>query len=122
MKAPDSLLYNTACLLASRYVPGIPGSVVHAIYLQVRQAVVNILWEKPPLKYETLQALALLCLWPATVQKEPPMDSWLLSGISINHAIISIDFLNYTPSEVMVDNETAAQLRLWNTYCLTQLQ
>ncbi|PYI03370.1 hypothetical protein BO78DRAFT_322789 [Aspergillus sclerotiicarbonarius CBS 121057] len=121
MKAPDSLLYNTACLLASRYVPGIPGSVVHAIYLQVRQAVVNILWEKPPLKYETLQALALLCLWPATVQKEPPMDSWLLSGISINHAIISIEFLNYAPAEVMVDNETAAQLRLWNTYCLTQL-
>ncbi|KAI2995261.1 transcriptional regulator family: Fungal Specific TF [Aspergillus niger] len=121
MKAPDSLLYNTACLLASRYVPGIPTSTVHAIYLQVRHAVVNILWEKPPLKYETLQALALLCLWPATAQKEPPMDSWLLSGISINHAIIALDFLNYAPSEVMVDNETAAQLRLWNTYCLTQL-
>ncbi|PYH96807.1 hypothetical protein BO71DRAFT_160889 [Aspergillus ellipticus CBS 707.79] len=121
MKGPDSLLYNTACLLASRYVPGIPASVMHGIYLQVRNAVVNMLWDKPPLKYESLQALALLCLWPATVQKEAPMDSWLLSGVSINHAIISIDFLNYAPSDLMVDNETAAQLRLWNTYCLTQL-
>ncbi|RAH85641.1 transcriptional activator of proteases prtT [Aspergillus japonicus CBS 114.51] len=118
---PDSLLYNTACLLASRYVPGVPTSVVHTIYLQVRHAVVNLLWDKPPLRYESLQALALLCLWPATVQKEPPMDSWLLSGVSINHAIISFDCLNYGPTETMIDNETAAQLRLWNTYCLTQL-
>lgn len=50
------------------------------------------------------------------------MDSWLLSGVSINHAIISFDCLNYGPTETMIDNETAAQLRLWNTYCLTQLQ
>ncbi|PYH40359.1 transcriptional activator of proteases prtT [Aspergillus saccharolyticus JOP 1030-1] len=118
---PDSLLYNTACLLASRYVPGVPTSVVHALYLHVRHAVVNLLWDKPPLRYESLQALALLCLWPATVQKEPPMDSWLLSGVSINHAIIAFDCLSYGPTVTMIDNETATQLRLWNTYCLTQL-
>ncbi|RAL16103.1 uncharacterized protein BO97DRAFT_337135 [Aspergillus homomorphus CBS 101889] len=117
----DSLLYNTACLLASRYVPGVPTSMIHTMYLQVRHATVNLLWNKPPLRYESLQALALLCLWPPTVQKEPPMDSWLLSGVSINHAIISFECLNYGPTETMIDNETAAQLRLWNTYCLTQL-
>lgn len=50
------------------------------------------------------------------------MDSWLLSGISINHAIISFDFLNHAPAELIVDNEMVAKLRLWNALCLTQLQ
>ncbi|KAK1144224.1 hypothetical protein N8T08_005637 [Aspergillus melleus] len=122
MRGPDSLLYNTACLLASRYVPGIPAPVTRAMYLQVRQEAVNTLWDKPPLQYESLQALALLCLWPAAVQREAPIDSWLLSGNSINHSLITFDFLNYAPSELIVDNKTATQLRLWNIFCLTQLR
>ncbi|PLB54853.1 Zn(II)2Cys6 transcription factor of proteolytic enzymes [Aspergillus steynii IBT 23096] len=122
MQRPDSLLYNTACLLASRYVPGIPTPVVRAMYLQVRHEAVNTLWEKPPLQYESLQALALLCLWPATVQREAPIDSWLLSGNSINQSLITFDFLNYAPSELIMDNKTATQLRLWNIFCLTQLR
>lgn len=121
MQRPDSLLYNTACLLASRYVPGIPAPVVRAMYLQVRHEAANTLWDKP-LQYESLQALALLCLWPATVQREAPIDSWLLSGNSINQSLVTFDFLNYVPSELIMDNKTATQLRLWNIFCLTQLR
>ncbi|KAI9037913.1 Zn(II)2Cys6 transcription factor domain-containing protein [Aspergillus affinis] len=122
MRGTDSLLYNTACLLASRYVPGIPAQVTRAMYLQVRHEAVNTLWDKPPLQYESLQALALLCLWPAAVQREAPIDSWLLSGNSINHSLVTFEFLNYTSSELIVDNKTATQLRLWNIFCLTQLR
>ncbi|KAG2027115.1 hypothetical protein GB937_000853 [Aspergillus fischeri] len=122
LRATDPLLYSTACLLASRYVPGIPLSVIHAMYLQIRHAAVNVLWNNTPLKHETLQALTLLALWPTAVQKETPMDSWLLSGISINHAIISFDFLNHAPAELIVDNDMVAKLRVWNALCLTQLQ
>ncbi|KAB8072941.1 transcriptional activator of proteases prtT [Aspergillus leporis] len=121
MRKTDSLLYSTACLLASRYVPGIPPPILHAMNLQVRHKAVNLLWEKPPLKYESLQALALLCLWPAAVQKEFPIDGWLLSGTAINHAFIAFDFLNHAPSELLIDDDMAAQLRLWNAFCLTQL-
>ncbi|KAF7618811.1 C6 zinc finger domain protein [Aspergillus flavus] len=121
MRNTDSLLYSTACLLASRYVPGIPPPIVHTMNLQVRHKAVNLLWEKPPLKYESLQALALLCLWPAAGQKEFPIDGWLLSGTAINHALVSFDFLNHVPSELLIDNDIAAQLRLWNAFCLTQL-
>lgn len=92
------------------------------MYLQIRHATVNVLWNKTPLKHETLQALALLALWPTAVQKETPMDSWLLSGISINHAIISFDFLNHAPSDLIMDNDMVAKLRVWNALCLTQLQ
>ncbi|THC93610.1 hypothetical protein EYZ11_006925 [Aspergillus tanneri] len=122
MRKPDSLLHNTACLLASRYVPGIPPPVVRGLYLQVRHEAVSTLWDKPPLKFGSLQALALLCLWPATVQREAPIDSWLMSGSSINHALVTFDFLNYAPSDLILDNETATQLRLWNIFCLTQLR
>ncbi|KNG81366.1 C6 zinc finger domain protein [Aspergillus nomiae NRRL 13137] len=121
MTKTDSLLYSTACLLASRYVPGIPPPILHAMNLQVRHKAINLLWEKPPLKYESLQALALLCLWPAAGQKEFPIDGWLLSGTAINHALVSFDFLNQVPSELLIDNDMAAQLRLWNAFCLTQL-
>lgn len=50
------------------------------------------------------------------------MDSWLLSGLSINHAIISFDFLNSVPGERIVDDDMAKKLRLWNALCLCQLQ
>ncbi|KAF9883774.1 hypothetical protein FE257_002804 [Aspergillus nanangensis] len=123
MKQTSSLLYNTACALASRYVQEIPPSTLHSIFLQVRQEVTNILWGRLPLKYETLQALALLCLWPAAAVKNgPPMDSWLLSSISIDHALISFEFLTYPAYERMVDNDTVPHLRLWNTLCLSQVQ
>lgn len=50
------------------------------------------------------------------------MDDWLLSGISINHALISFNFLNTLPGDNLNPDEVLAQLRLWNTLCSTQLQ
>lgn len=91
------------------------------MYLQVRNAAINMLWKTPPVTYTSLQALTLLCLWSAKMENEAPMDSWLLSGISINHAIISFDFLN-SPQDRIVDDDLVKRLRLWNALCLTQLQ
>lgn len=122
LRQNEPFLFSTACLLASRYVPGIPLPVIHAMYLQVRRLSASVLWSAPPLKYESLQALTLLCLWTATVQTEVPMDSWLLSGISINHAIISFEFLDRIPAEPVVTDDMLKKLRLWNALCLTQLQ
>jgi hypothetical protein len=70
----------------------------------------------------SLQALSLLCLWSATVQTEVPMDSWLLSGISINHAIISFDFLDQLLADPVLTDDVIRKLRVWNALCLTQLQ
>ena len=105
-----SLLYSTACLLASRYVLGIPPPILHAMNLQVRHKAVNLLWEEPPLKYKSLQALALLCLWPAVGQKEFSIDGWLLSGTVINHALVFFEFLNHVSLEFLINNNTASQL------------
>lgn len=122
LRQTEPFLYSTACLLASRYVPSIPLPVIHAMYLQVRRLSASVLWSAPPLKYESLQALTLLCLWTATVQTEVPMDSWLLSGISMNHAIIAFEFLDRIPAEPVVTDDMLKKLRLWNALCLTQLQ
>jgi hypothetical protein len=122
MSQTDPFLLNTACFLASRYIPGIAPQTIHAMYLQVRHAAINMMWNTPPVPYKSLQALALLCLWSAKIQKEAPMDSWLLSGLSINHAIISFDFLSSAPAERVVDDDMAKKLRLWNALCLSQLQ
>ncbi|KAI9931267.1 hypothetical protein MW887_010929 [Aspergillus wentii] len=120
MGRTDPFLFSTACLLASRYVPGMPQQAIRAMYLQVRHAASNALWNTPPLAYESLQALTLLCLWSPTIQKGALMDSWLLSGISINHALISFDFLDCVPAG-QVSNDMFKKLRLWNSLCLTQL-
>lgn len=74
------------------------------------------------MKYTSLQALSLLCMWSATVQTEVPMDSWPLSGISINHAIISFDFLDQLLVEPTMTEDILKKLRVWNALCLTQLQ
>jgi hypothetical protein len=118
----DTLLFNTACLLASRYLPGIPSNTVHDISLQVQHAVTKALWRKTPLSPESLQALALLCLYPTSGHKEGFMDGWLLSGISINHAQLSLTFLTQTFNKSVLSDEMVSQLRLWNTFCLTNLQ
>lgn len=50
------------------------------------------------------------------------MDGWLLSGISINHAQLSLNFLTQTFNKSILSDEMVSQLRLWNTFCLTHLQ
>lgn len=50
------------------------------------------------------------------------MDGWLLSGTSINHALISFSFLNQFPTKSLLSDEMLFQMRLWNTFCLTHLQ
>ncbi|KAJ5772916.1 hypothetical protein N7457_007812 [Penicillium paradoxum] len=117
----NSLLFNTACLLASRYLPGLPQQTVRDISLHVQHAVAKMLWSPPPLTTDMLQALTLLCLYSTSIHKEGLMDDWLLSGISINHALISFNFLNTLPGDNLNPDDLLAQLRLWNTLCVTQL-
>ncbi|KAJ5168961.1 Transcriptional activator of proteases prtT [Penicillium canariense] len=117
----DTLLFNTACLLASRYLPGMPANTIHEISLQVQHGVTKTLWRRSPLTIDLLQALALLCLYPTSGHKEGFMDGWLLSGISINHALISFRLFNNLPNKNVVTDETLCQMRLWNTFCLTHL-
>jgi hypothetical protein len=81
-----------------------------------------MLWKPPPLTSDMLQALTLLCLYSTAIHKEGLMDDWLLSGISINHALISFNFLNTLPRDSINPDDLLAQLRLWNTLCATQLQ
>ncbi|KAJ5726733.1 Transcriptional activator of proteases prtT [Penicillium malachiteum] len=117
----NPLLFNTACLLASRYLPGMPPNTTHEIALQVQHAVTKTLWRKSPLTNDLLQALALLCLYPTSGHKEGFMDAWLLSGISINHALTSFTFLHSQPTKGILPDEMLPQMRLWNTFCLTHL-
>lgn len=99
-----------------------PSSTIHDISIQVQHAVTKTLWRRSPLTNDLLQALALLCLYPTSGHKEGFMDGWLLSGISINHALTSFGFLNQPPSKSLLSDEMLSQLRLWNTFCLTHLQ
>ncbi|CAG8226775.1 unnamed protein product [Penicillium olsonii] len=116
----NTLLFNMACLLASRYLPGLPQQTVRDISVHVQHAVAKMLWKPPPLTHDMLQALTLLCLYSTSVQKEGLMDDWLLSGISINHALISFNFLNSPTGDPSPDG-ILSQMRLWNTLCVTQL-
>ncbi|KAJ5090237.1 Transcriptional activator of proteases prtT [Penicillium argentinense] len=117
----DTLLFNTACLLASRYLPGMPASTTHDISLQVQHAVTKAMWRKSPLTNDVLQALALLCLYPTSGHKDGFIDGWLLSGISMNHALISFNFFSTLSNKSALTDEMLAQMRLWNTFCLTHL-
>jgi len=122
IRRTDTLLFNTACLLASRYLPGMPSDTVHEISLQVQHAVTKTLWQKALLSNDSLQALALLCLYPTSGHKEGSIDGWLLSGISINHALLSFTFLNQPFNNGVLNDEMFSHLRLWNIFCLTHLQ
>ncbi|KAJ5129309.1 transcriptional regulator family: Fungal Specific TF [Penicillium bovifimosum] len=117
----NTLLFNTACLMAARYLPGLPQHTVRDIALHVQHAVAKMLWKPSPMTGDMLQALTLLCLYSTSIHKDGLMDDWLLSGISINHALASFSFLNTRPGDNPNPDEVLAQLRLWNTLCATQL-
>jgi hypothetical protein len=121
LRETQPLFFSAACLLASRFVSSIPKSMIYGMYAQVRQLSASVLLNAPPLDYETLQALLLLSMWSPTVQTPVPVDSWLLSGIALNHSILSFDFLeNEGPMDLSED--ALRERRIWNGLCVTQLQ
>lgn len=99
-----------------------PANTIHNISIQVQNSVTQAMWRKSSLTNDTLQALALLCLYPTSGHKEGFVDGWLLSGISINHALISFNFLNGSFTKSALTDEMLSQMRLWNIFCLTHLQ
>jgi hypothetical protein len=99
-----------------------PEATIHNISLQVQNAITQAMWGKSSLSNDVLQALALLCLYPTSGHKEGFVDGWLLSGTSMNHALISFSFLNVSHSKSALTDEMLSQMRLWNMFCLTHLQ
>jgi len=95
--------------------------MVQAMHSQVRRLSSGILLNAPPLDYEKLQALLLLGMWSAAGQVSISIDSWLLSGIALNHAILSFDFLEEEGSPDF-STEALRERRVWNGLCLTRLQ
>jgi hypothetical protein len=49
-----------------------------------------------------------------------PMDSWMLSGTSVNHAVLSFNLAN--PASEDDDDARLRNLRIWNALCLTNVQ
>ncbi|EOO03174.1 putative c6 finger domain protein [Phaeoacremonium minimum UCRPA7] len=92
------------------------------MYLRVRRLVASVVFKTPPLDYEALQALAVLSMFTPTIQTAMPIDSWMVSGIAMNHGTLSFGL---SGSDFNVSQETQAQLRrlrIWNALCLTNVQ
>lgn len=94
--------------------------MVHGIFAQVQRLTASVILDTE-LDYETLQALLLLCMWSPTVQTSAPFDRWLLSGIAMNHAILSFDFLE-DDSVMDMSEDALRERRIWNGLCANHLQ
>ena len=77
--------------------------------------------DTPPVASSVIQAFTLLCLFSPAVQTDKPLDSWHLSAITANQAVIA-----FGPSNVQqpgaAEERTIEQLRVWGSLCLTHLQ
>ncbi|OBW65690.1 MAG: Protein disulfide-isomerase tigA [Aureobasidium pullulans] len=115
------LLMNVLCLLATRYHPEIASQTVSDIYKHVKRMVADAVIDTPPVTSSVIQAFTLLCLFSPAVQTDKPLDSWHLSAITANHAVIA-----FGPSNVQqpgaAEERTIEQLRVWGSLCLTHLQ
>ncbi|THY49420.1 hypothetical protein D6C97_07342 [Aureobasidium pullulans] len=115
------LLMNVLCLLATRYHPEIASQTVSDIYKHVKRMVADAVIDTPPVASSVIQAFTLLCLFSPAVQTDKPLDSWHLSAITANHAVIA-----FGPSNVQqpgaAEERTIEQLRVWGSLCLTHLQ
>ncbi|EXJ90645.1 hypothetical protein A1O1_03749 [Capronia coronata CBS 617.96] len=115
------LLFSTACLLASPHVPNVSKDTIQQVDVLVRRLTASTVLKTPSLSHESIQALLLLSMFSPTIQTAMPMDSWMLSGTSVNHAVLSFNLANPTPEEEDEDTRLR-QLRIWNVLCLTHIQ
>jgi hypothetical protein len=122
LERDSPLLFSTACLLAAKHVPRVQKDTVESMYMLVRRLVSTVVFRAPPLDYPSLQALTSLSLFTPTIQSAMPIDSWLVSGMAMSHAVLAFD-LN-AADFTMLDNsdERLKQLRIWNALCLTNVQ
>jgi hypothetical protein len=116
------LLYSTACLLASPQVPSVGKTTIQRLYLQVRHLVSSTVLKSPPLSHESLQALLLLSMFSPTIQTAMPLDSWIISGVGLNHAVLSFGLANQGSTTTNEDRPALGRLRIWNALCLTNIQ
>jgi hypothetical protein len=116
------LLFSTVCLLAARYVPRVSKQTVHDMYMCVRRLASSVVFKAPPLDYEDLQALTLLSIFTPTIQSAMPIDSWMVSGIALNHAALAFGFTSPEPVPADGTDEQLRRLRILNALCLTNIQ
>ncbi|OIW35714.1 hypothetical protein CONLIGDRAFT_690403 [Coniochaeta ligniaria NRRL 30616] len=116
------LLFSTVCLLAARHVPRVAKETVHDMYMRVRRLASSVVFKAPYLDYEDLQALTLLSMFTPTIQTAMPIDSWMVSGIALNHATLAFGFTSPEPVPADGTEEQLRRLRILNALCLTNIQ
>ncbi|KIW18953.1 hypothetical protein PV08_03242 [Exophiala spinifera] len=114
------LLFSAACLLASPHVPNVSKDTIQRTDMLVRRLTASTILKTPVLSRESIQALLLLSMFSPTIQTAMPMDSWMLSGTSVNHAVLSFNLVN--PASEDDDDARLRNLRIWNALCLTNVQ
>ncbi|MBV36060.1 MAG: hypothetical protein CMP47_11525 [Rickettsiales bacterium] len=114
------LLFSAACLLASPHVPNVSKDTIQRTDILVRRLTASTILKTPVLSHESIQALLLLSMFSPTIQTTMPMDSWMLSGTSVNHAVLSFNLAN--PASEDDDDARLRNLRIWNALCLTNVQ
>ncbi|KAH9884544.1 hypothetical protein F4778DRAFT_553798 [Xylariomycetidae sp. FL2044] len=122
MEQRHPLLFSTVCLLAARHVPRVAKETVHDMYMRVRLLTSSVVFKAPHLDYEDLQALTLLSMFTPTIQTAMPIDSWMVSGIALNHATLAFGFTSPEPVPADGTEEQLRRLRILSALCLTNIQ
>lgn len=117
--AADPLLFSTACLLATRFVPELDRATIYDMYDHVRRLASSALLNTGTVFDDVIRSYVLLCFWSPTIQSKVPLDSWLLSSMASNQILLALDLSDSNPK---TNNNSPALVRLWACLCITQLQ
>lgn len=119
------LLFCACCLIAVRHTSqDIAASLAPKLYESARSLVQSALLVSPQ-PIEFFQAVIILCMWSTTVGQVPlSIDSWLLSGFSLQHCQSSSLFsvvANPSSAASEIDKPALNIWFLWNHICLVHL-
>jgi len=126
LESTSSLLMAT-CAFQGIRLSEFRHSQLHTIlYEHIRKELAPVLLISP-LPMDCLQALTMMSLWnmsPITQTKPEFIDSWLISGHSVQQGMLAI---NFTEILANIKNGQASandklSLRVWNTICLVHLR
>jgi hypothetical protein len=124
-KRKNPLLLCACCLIAVRHTTDEYATKLAPRLFDEAQSLLSGSVLRSPHDMLFFQAILVLTMWSTTIARTPlRVDSWLLSGIALQHTWSSIAFsgLNSTVQSLQYDRRDQVKCCIWNHLCLTHLQ
>lgn len=119
------LLLCSCCLIAIRHTARELAPILTSQLFQEAKSLLASALLQVPQSIEFFQAILILSMWSTTIGQSPlSIDSWLISGIALQHCVATDTFaqITNTAQAASLSKYELDRWCIWNHICLVHLQ